>query len=152
MRLFSITIGLTTIRAYNEGNTFIQKVETALDINTVPTMLQVQAGYWLGIRLDAMGALITFFVAFIAVASDTFLKPYLGNNFISAGYLALGLNYSFVLTTSLKFCIRVGAQLEAQMNTVERVKYYSENIDQEVEIQGRLHLYCFLALEQEVII
>lgn len=128
--------GLGTIRAFKEERMFIKKLETAVNRNTVPLMLQTQAGYWLGIRLDAMGAVITFFVAFLAVACDTFLSDLLGNNFISAGYLALGLTYSFSLTASLKFCIRSSAQLEAQMNSVERVKHYSENVDQEEDTVG----------------
>jgi ABC-type multidrug transport system fused ATPase/permease subunit len=79
-----------------------------------------------------MGALITFFVAALAVSCDTFLGRYIGDNFISPGYLALGLNYSFLLTGSLKFLIRSSAMLEAQMNSVERVKFYSEQIEQEL--------------------
>lgn len=128
--------GLTTIRAFREQNVFMKKIEAAVDKNTAPLILQSQAGFWLGIRLDAMGSVITFFVAFLAVGCDTFLSQYLGDNFISAGYLALGLTYSFSLTASLKFCIRVAAQLEAQMNSVERIKHYSENIDQDEDTIG----------------
>jgi hypothetical protein len=84
--------------------------------HTAPTILQSEAGWWLGIRLDVMGAMITFFVAALAVSCDTFLGRYIGDNFISPGYLALGLNYSFLLTGSLKFLIRSSAMLEAQMN------------------------------------
>jgi ATP-binding cassette subfamily C (CFTR/MRP) protein 1 len=128
--------GLGTIRAFREERMFIKKLEEAVNRNTAPLMLQSQAGYWLGIRLDAMGSLITFFVAFLAVACDTMLSQYVGDNFISAGYLALGLTYSFSLTASLKFCIRSSASLEAQMNSVERVKHYSENLAQEEETIG----------------
>lgn len=123
--------GLSTIRAYKEQNTFILKLETAVNTNTIPKMLQSQAGFWLIIRLDIMGAMITFFVAALAVASDTFLDRYIPDSFISPGYIALALNYSFVLTVGLKFLIRTAGQLEAQMNSVERIKFYSENIDQE---------------------
>ena len=126
--------GLSTIRSYGLQQKFAEKLEVAVDTNTVPLILQSQAGYWLGIRLDAMGALCTFFVAFFAVACDTFLGRYVGSNFISPGYLALGLNYSFSLTAALKYCIRISAQLEAQMNSIERVKFYSEEIEQESEV------------------
>jgi ABC-type multidrug transport system fused ATPase/permease subunit len=129
---FSETLsGLSSIRAYGLQHQFADKLEKAVDCNTVPLILSSQAGYWLGIRLDAMGALVTFFVAFFAVACDTFLSPYVGRDFISPGYLALGLNYSFSLTAALKYCIRIMAQLEAQMNSIERVKYYSEEVEQE---------------------
>lgn len=128
--------GLGSIRAFRVQNTFIEKLEEAVNRNTVPLMLQAQAGFWLGIRLDAMGSLITFFVAFLAVGCDTFMRRFVGGDFISAGYLALGLTYSFSLTASLKFCIRSSAQLEAQMNSVERVKHYSEGVAQEVDTIG----------------
>ncbi|CAM9244868.1 unnamed protein product, partial [Ectocarpus fasciculatus] len=118
--------GLGSIRAFRVQNTFIEKLEEAVNRNTVPLMLQAQAGFWLGIRLDAMGSLITFFVAFLAVGCDTFMRRILG----------FGVNLFVFLTASLKFCIRSSAQLEAQMNSVERVKHYSEGVAQEVDTIG----------------
>lgn len=56
--------------------------------------------------------------------------------FIPAGFLALGLSYSFQITTYLKFCVRILATGEAQMNSVERVLYYTESIEQEAEVSG----------------
>jgi ABC-type multidrug transport system fused ATPase/permease subunit len=53
------------------------------------------------------------------------------NDFISAGYLAVGLTYSFQLTTYLKFLVRLSAQGEAQMNSVERIRFYMDNIPKE---------------------
>jgi hypothetical protein len=41
-----------------------------------------------------LGSIITFFIALLAVASD---------GFIPAGFMALGLAYSFQLTQFLKF-------------------------------------------------
>jgi hypothetical protein len=51
--------------------------------------------------LDFFGSCISFFIALIAVAS---------NGFIPAGFLALGLTYSFQVTTYLKFAVRMMAQ------------------------------------------
>ena len=43
-----------------------------------------------------------------------------------AGYLALGLSYSIQLTALLKMAVRVISTVEAQFNSVERVKFYSQ--------------------------
>ena len=81
------------------------------------------ASVWLAIRLDFLGSIITFFIAVVAIATP--------RGFIPAGFLALGLSYSFQLTQFLKFCVRMLATLEAQFNSVERVMEYSEDIAQE---------------------
>eukprot|EP01038_Epipyxis_sp_PR26KG_P009307 gene9307-12539_t len=123
--------GLNTIRAFHDESKFITKLEKAVDANTVALVTQQLAGGWLGIRLDFIGAFVTFFIALLAAVSDKFLNPWAGYNFIPAGYLALGLSYSFTLTQYLKFCVRLLAQMEANMNSVERIKYYSEAVDRE---------------------
>ena len=53
------------------------------------------------------------------------------NGFIPAGFLALGLSYSFQLTTYLKFAVRMMAAMEAGMNAVERQKFYIDNVERE---------------------
>jgi ABC-type multidrug transport system fused ATPase/permease subunit len=112
--------GMTTIRAYNDAPRFIEGLERCVDANSVANVTDKLAGQWLGIRLDLIGALISFFMAVLAAAAPGFIPP---------GFLALGLMYSFQLTTYLKFLVRMMAQLEAQLNSVERVKYYMDNIE-----------------------
>src|SRR5690348_7266997 len=45
--------------------------------------------------------------------------------------LHAGLTYSFQLTTYVKFLVRMLAQLDAQMNSVERIKHYVDHIEHE---------------------
>lgn len=116
--------GVNSIRAYNDQQRFINKLEKALDHNSIANITQQLSGNWLAIRLDFMGAIVSLFIALIAVAS-------LSVNFIPAGFLAVGLTYSFQLTTYLKFLVRMVASGEAQMNSVERIRYYMDNINQE---------------------
>eukprot|EP00755_Sulcionema_specki_P005646 Sspe_Gene.4964::Locus_1627_Transcript_1_3_Confidence_0.500_Length_4779::g.4964::m.4964 len=52
----------------------------------------------------------------------------------SVGLLALGITYSLQLTSQLNFMVRQIADLEAQMNGVERIVEYTENIDQEPDL------------------
>lgn len=116
--------GLSTIRAYGVSQRFIDSLQKRVDYNTVPLVMTQLAIQWLAIRLDFIGSLISFFIAVLAIAS---------NGLIPASFLALGLTYSFQMTTYLKFAVRMIATAEAQMNSVERVKYYIDNIVQEDE-------------------
>lgn len=114
--------GATSIRAYNDQDRFINSLEVAVDNNSTANVLQQNAFQWLSIRLDSIGAFISFFIALIAAATGDFLP---------AGFIALGLTYSFQLTAFLKFAVRMIATLEAQMNSVERIKYYIDTIPKE---------------------
>ena len=116
--------GLSTIRAYGVSQRFIDSLQERVDYNTVPLVMTQLAIQWLAVRLDFIGSLISFFIAVLAIAS---------NGLIPASFLALGLTYSFQMTTYLKFAVRMIATAEAQMNSVERIKYYIDNIDQEDE-------------------
>lgn len=115
-------VGVNSIRAYKDDKRFIDTLEQRLDQNSIAGVTQQLAGQWLAIRLDILGALISFFIALITATS---------RGFIPAEFLALGLSYSFQLTTFLKFAVRMSASLEAQMNAVERIKFYIDEIEQE---------------------
>jgi ATP-binding cassette subfamily C (CFTR/MRP) protein 1 len=118
---FSQTLsGTTTIRAYKQNDRFIHTLEGYANANTVPGVLQQIASQWLSIRLDFLGAIVMFFMGVLAITTEN-------SNFISAGYLALGLSYSIQMTAMLKMAVRVAATLEAQFNSVERVYYYYAN-------------------------
>jgi len=93
-----------------------------VDSNTIANVTSLIGAEWLALRLDVLGAIITTFIAVLAVASD---------GFIPASFLALGLSSSFQVTALLKYFIRMVASFEAQMNSVERIMYYIANIDQE---------------------
>ena len=89
-------IGLASIRAYGEENRFTSVLENRVDYNTIASVMSQLAAQWLAIRLDLIGSLISFFIAVVAVSTDGFLP---------ASYLALGLTYSFQMTTYLKFAV-----------------------------------------------
>jgi ATP-binding cassette subfamily C (CFTR/MRP) protein 1 len=122
--------GITSIRAYGQQTRFVDDLENAVDVNSAANVLQQLASNWLAIRLDFLGSLVSFFVALLAVTTT---------DFIPAGFLAVGLTYSFQLTTYMKFIVKVSSQGEAQMNSVERIKYYIDTIPKEGSLPGELH-------------
>ena len=80
---------------------------------------------WLALRLDILGGMVGFFIGAFAMGTQN-------TDFaIPAGWVGLALNYSIELTGYLKFGVRMIAQVEADMSSVERILYYSNNIEAE---------------------
>jgi len=52
-------------------------------------------------------------------------------DFIQAGWLGIALTYSIEVTSYLKFGVQMIARLEADMSSVERILYYTDNIEPE---------------------
>lgn len=112
--------GVTSLRAFKEERQFVQRMEDCVDKNTTTFILLQLAKWWLTIRLDSIGGCISFFVAALSVASP---------KFISAKYLGLALQNAFMITGMMKNLVNMGSQVEASMSSIERIKYYTEEID-----------------------
>ena len=67
--------GLATIRAYGEAERFKEDNEKRVNIENRAYWLTVTNQRWLGIRLDAMGATLTFVVAMLAVGTRFSISP-----------------------------------------------------------------------------
>jgi ABC-type multidrug transport system fused ATPase/permease subunit len=122
---FSQTLsGTSTIRAYGVQHGFFEKCKESYDVMNSSYMLVQLVNYWLSLRLDILGGLIAAFVGAVAVGT-------LEQGFIRAGWLGLALSYSIEMTTYLKFGVQMIARLEADMNSVERILFYTDNIEPE---------------------
>lgn len=122
---FSMTLsGTSTIRAYGKERLFFNHCKSSFDIMNSSYILVQLTNYWLGLRLDVLGGFISAFIGAIALAT----VPY---NFIPAGWLGLALSYSIEVSNFLKMGVRMIATIEAQMNSVERVLYYTDNVESE---------------------
>jgi ATP-binding cassette subfamily C (CFTR/MRP) protein 1 len=119
-----ILSGTSTVRAYSEQSRFFRQCQSSFDKFNACYNVQQMCNYWLGLRLDLLGGFIGFFVGAIAVGTARY-------GFIPAGWLGLALSYSIEVTGFLKHGVRMIATVEADMNSVERVLYYSESIDTE---------------------
>jgi len=122
---FSETLsGTTTIRAFNAQDDFFSRCKSLFATTNAAFTLVQFANLWLSLRLDVLGGIVSIFIAGVAVVT----YPY---GFISAGWLGLALSFSIDLNTFLKFGVRMLATLEADLTSVERILYYSNNIEQE---------------------
>ena len=118
-----ILTGTSTIRAYDEEQRFFRQCNASFDNMNASYILLQLANSWLSLRLDIIGGFMGAFIGGVAVST--------ADGFISAGWLGLALTYSIEVTTYLKHGVRMIATIEAQMNSVERVLYYTNKIDVE---------------------
>lgn len=100
---------------------------------------------WLSVRLDFLGASLLFAVAILAVAA---------RNSISAAETGVIIAYTFTAQQAFGWMIRYlsegtlhyairhrlslhrhSAEIENNMNAVERLLYYADNVDQERELE-----------------
>jgi ABC-type multidrug transport system fused ATPase/permease subunit len=123
--------GLSTIRAFGQSSRFQDEFEGKVNCNTRSYYNNKSADRWLSVRLELIGSIIAGMAAFFAtqVAISTAEKGDVNSNFSSLA--GLSLTFAISMTGLLQWCVRSFAQLEAAMNSSERIIYYSEEIPQE---------------------
>ncbi|EPQ54017.1 ABC transporter [Gloeophyllum trabeum ATCC 11539] len=114
--------GLATIRAYGETERFRLDNEKRVDIENRAYWLTVTNQRWLGIRLDFLGILLTFVVALLTVGTRFTISP-----------AQTGVTLSYIISVQQAFgwMVRQSAEVENDMNSVERVVHYADEIEQE---------------------
>lgn len=116
--------GTSTIRAYGEEQRFFRQCQSSFDAMNASYILVQLTNYWLSLRLDVLGGFMGAFIGGVAVATSSY-------GFISPGWLGLALTYSIEVTAYLKHGVRMVATIEAQMNSVERILFYTQNVQSE---------------------
>lgn len=114
--------GASTIRAYGAQSRFIQQNAKLIDIENRAYWLSIANQRWLSVRLDALGSLLILAVGFLVVGARFEISP-----------AKTGVMLSYILTvqTTFGWMIRHSAEVENNMNAVERVLYYADNVPQE---------------------
>ncbi|KAN0023381.1 hypothetical protein ACTFIU_011551 [Dictyostelium citrinum] len=113
---FSETLGgVVSIRAYRKKEENILTNQIRLDNNNKCYLTLQAMNQWLGLRLDLLANLVTFFAClFITIDRDT----------ISAANVGLSLSYALSLTGNLNRATLQAADTETKMNSVERITHY----------------------------
>jgi ABC-type multidrug transport system fused ATPase/permease subunit len=116
--------GTSTIRAFSAQPKFFGRaLETYENLNAAYLLVQL-VRYWFALRLDIMGGVVAAFVGAVAVSTQ----------FIPAGWLGLSLTYSMEIRSYLKYVVQMVANIEGEMASVERILYYSNNVEQKASI------------------
>lgn len=113
--------GMTTIRAYGDERRFIRENLAKINTQHRPFIYLWAANRWLAFRIDAVGALVSFFAGVFVVRS-------VGR--IDAGAAGLALTYAVTFTENVLWFVRLYSANEQNMNSVERIKEYLD-VEQE---------------------
>lgn len=113
--------GIVTIRAYGDAPRFISDNHHLIDTYNRPYLYLWAANRWLALRVDVAGALVSFF-------SATFIILSIGR--IDAGAAGLALTYAVTFTENVLWFVRLYAELQQSMNSMERVEEYIQ-VEQE---------------------
>jgi ABC-type multidrug transport system fused ATPase/permease subunit len=114
--------GVKSLRCYQLQDFFIHRMEGYVDTNSGIWLIQQLIKWWLTLRLETMGGMISFFVAALAAGETLFIEKQ---------YVSLSLQAAFSLVSTVKYLVLIGSEVEANMNSVERIKHYSESIASE---------------------
>ncbi|CAJ1373645.1 unnamed protein product [Effrenium voratum] len=119
---FSETLdGTALIRAYGQQRTFVAENMEKVSRNMRAYYSNFSSNRWLAVRLETIGALITCCAGTLAV---------LGRHTISAGVAGLSVSYALSVTQALNWVVRMAADRETSIVSVERIREYL-NLDLE---------------------
>ncbi|KAF9229004.1 P-loop containing nucleoside triphosphate hydrolase protein [Gyrodon lividus] len=113
--------GIPTIMAYRRETDFANAVGGLLDLSNKPTFLRMNAEIWVTLRMEIMSSMIVFVLAMLAHTKAV------GNT----TQFALALTYASTLTYIMNLLLKSAANVEAEMNSVERLMSYTEGLPQE---------------------
>ncbi|CAF3596244.1 unnamed protein product [Rotaria sp. Silwood1] len=116
--LFSSSLdGLTSIRAFEVENDFVNMFMERVDTNSRAYFVLLAAGRWLGMQLSYMTSLLTVVTAVLAVAVLRQKDP---------SGAALSITYCITLTTLFQWAVRQSVEAENFMTSTERVYEYGQ--------------------------
>ncbi|PWY79218.1 ABC transporter [Aspergillus heteromorphus CBS 117.55] len=114
-RFSSSLVGLTTIRAFNKAEVYIQDMYTRIDCHAQAAWYLWLLDRWLAFRMSIAGAVLSTVTAALVVYVPS-ISPAL------AGFaMTFALQYNYAVSMGLRFY----ANVETDMNATERVLEYS---------------------------
>ncbi|KAI0300742.1 ABC transporter [Russula brevipes] len=114
--------GIATIRAYKEEDRFFRENRDRVDMENRAYWMTVANQRWLGVRLDFLGTLLTLTVSMLTVGTRFTVSP---------AQTGVALSYILAIQQSFGWMVRQLAEVENNMNSVERIVYYARDLEQE---------------------
>lgn len=105
---------MASIRAYRQQQHFRTKLQNAVDVECRAYAITIYLQRWLGIRLDFLGNCLILGITLFGVGFA---------NTVSPSKLGVVLTYGLTATQAFSQIINFYAQVEQEMNNVERVTY-----------------------------
>ncbi|KAI1319615.1 hypothetical protein EDD11_003608 [Mortierella claussenii] len=110
-------VGVSTIRAFGVETRFMEEVLMKLDNNNAPYYYLWMCNRWLNIRVDFVGALVSFIAGILILFN---LEQ------LDAGWAGLSLGCAMDFMGLIYWLVRIYTEIEMSLNSVERVHEYLE--------------------------
>lgn len=117
--------GVASIQAYGLKDRFANDLRSSIDSMNAAYYLTFANQRWLTMRLDATGNLLVFIVGILVVTSRFSVDPSISG---------LVLSYVLSVVQMLQFSIRQLSEVDKGMNSVERLRYYGVELEQEAPL------------------
>jgi ABC-type multidrug transport system fused ATPase/permease subunit len=117
--------GIPTIRAYGVQAKFLASMSDALDSMDGAYFLTFAGQRWLSTHLDMVGVLLIFVVGILIVTSRFSVDPATGG---------VVLSYMLSIVQLLQETVHTFADVENEMNSVERLYQYGHELEQEEDV------------------
>ncbi|KAF9169153.1 hypothetical protein BGX21_010914 [Mortierella sp. AD011] len=114
--------GLATIRAYREQERFIERNAYFIDLENRAYFMSYSIQRWLGVRIETIANTLVLCTSLLAVC---------GRYAIAPATVGLVLSYSMSVTGTFNWCVRQFAEVENNMNAVERLHHYAVELQLE---------------------
>ncbi|CAK7233340.1 hypothetical protein SBRCBS47491_008575 [Sporothrix bragantina] len=114
--------GLPTLTAFGLVGGFVAENARRIDTENTAYLLSIACVRWLNLRLDLLGAVLVLGTGLLAIGLRDHISPATG-----------GLVVSYMVTAQAAFgnMIRFSAEIENNMNSIERLLHYAYNVPQE---------------------
>lgn len=113
--------GIAVVRAFNAQNRFERDSMTLVDRNSKAVYNLDHIQLWLAFRLDTIGSLLVFATSMFCVISDD----------ITPSGAGLAISSTIQKLVFFSWVVRSFSEAQSQVNSVERITYYSEQPEQE---------------------
>lgn len=114
--------GVSSIKAYCSEKMFTERMVNRLSTQSTCLLLMHGLNSWLFLRLDILGATISFFIYIIAFGFDNLMTD---GNFVVAVFL------SSSIPGVLSMLVNISSELEASFTSLEKIQHDIDSIDQE---------------------
>ncbi|KAJ1310438.1 hypothetical protein OPQ81_007171 [Rhizoctonia solani] len=114
--------GISTIHAYQVSGQFKRENERRMDLENRAYWITTVNQRWLALRLDFLGSLLLLAVSLLCVGARFTISP---------AQTGVVVSYMLTIQASFGWAVRQSAEVENNMNGVERIVYYAREIEQE---------------------
>ncbi|KAL3867282.1 hypothetical protein ACJMK2_044496 [Sinanodonta woodiana] len=121
-------VGIYTIRALGKRDQFIQEFDSLKNTNTSAWFIFLSSYRWFGIR--------SLFAVYVYFNIVLYISLIIRHGFgLTSGLLGLSINYCLMIADPFEYLVRITAELENAMTSVERVLSYT-HLEQEASKDG----------------